>query len=102
MIDPSKVYYGGVTNRDDRFISPTILHNVGFDDNIMQDEIFGPILPVITFTNLDETIRMVKEPSQTAFVLYLYKKQKTGRPFGWRNFIWRRRYQRYHHAHFKS
>jgi aldehyde dehydrogenase (NAD+) len=61
LIDPAKVYCGGYTNKDKRFIAPTILNNVSFEDAVMQDEIFGPILPVISFTDLNDAIKLVKE-----------------------------------------
>ena len=75
LIDPDKIYCGGNTNKDNRFISPTILQNISFDDEIMKDEIFGPILPVISFSNLDETIKMVKDRPKL-LSCYIYKKKK--------------------------
>lgn len=59
LIDKDKIYYGGETDEESLYISPTILNNVCFDDKVMEDEIFGPILPVITFDNLDEAISEV-------------------------------------------
>ena len=71
LIEEQKIYCGGNQDRNERFISPTILRNVTFDDPIMQDEIFGPILPVIAFTNLDEAIQKVKErPKPLSFYIY--------------------------------
>ncbi|HKL07510.1 MAG TPA: aldehyde dehydrogenase family protein, partial [Bacteroidales bacterium] len=49
LIDKEKIYYGGEMDEENLFISPTILHNVTFDDKVMEEEIFGPILPVIEF-----------------------------------------------------
>ncbi len=60
LIDSSKLHYGGNVDKDARFISPTILRGISFDDTIMEDEIFGPILPIISFTDLDDTIKKVK------------------------------------------
>jgi aldehyde dehydrogenase (NAD+) len=60
LIDRSKLCYGGHVDKELRFISPTILKGVSFDDTIMEDEIFGPILPVLPFSDLDETIKKVK------------------------------------------
>ncbi|MEL6811256.1 MAG: aldehyde dehydrogenase family protein [Bacteroidota bacterium] len=60
MIDPSKVYCGGTVDREARTISPTILQNVNFKDKVMQEEIFGPILPVIPYTDMDEAIARVR------------------------------------------
>jgi aldehyde dehydrogenase (NAD+) len=75
QIDINKLYFGGKTNREERFISPTILHNVSFEDAIMQDEIFGPILPIVSYTNLDEAIKLVKaRPKPLA--CYVYSKNR--------------------------
>jgi len=60
LIDKTKVIIGGEYNQETRYISPTILTNVSFDDAIMQKEIFGPILPIISYTNLDEVIKKIK------------------------------------------
>lgn len=71
LIDPGKVYFGGKTNEKDRIIEPTILDNVSFDDAIMQEEIFGPILPVIEYDNIDEILGKVKAlPKPLACYIY--------------------------------
>ncbi len=75
LIDSDKIFTGGYADKDKRFISPTVLHKVSFEDEIMKDEIFGPILPVISFTNLDETIAVVKSrPNPLA--CYIYSKNR--------------------------
>lgn len=58
LIDESKVFCGNEWNG--RRLSPTILTNIEWDDAIMQEEIFGPIMPVLTFNNLYDTIREIK------------------------------------------
>lgn len=75
LIDSDKLYCGGVINKENRFISPTVLKNVTFDDKIMEDEIFGPILPVIPFTDLDKMIKEVKKRSKP-LSCYIYSKNK--------------------------
>lgn len=60
LIDPEKVYYGGTYDREDRRIHPTVLDNVSLDDPVMQEEIFGPILPVIAFETIDEAFEIIK------------------------------------------
>ncbi|GHC62755.1 aldehyde dehydrogenase [Ulvibacter litoralis] len=75
FIQPEKVYCGGITNKKNRFISPTVLTNVSFDDEIMKDEIFGPILPVIPFENLDAMIQKVKE-NPKPLSCYVYTKNR--------------------------
>src|SRR5699024_2864901 len=44
-----EIVYGGETNVTDRYIEPTIVDNVKFDDVLMEDEIFGPILPIMSY-----------------------------------------------------
>ncbi len=60
LIDPDKVYYGGTYDRDERIIHPTILTDVSLDDAVMQEEIFGPILPVIEYETIDEAFNIIK------------------------------------------
>ncbi len=59
MIDDDKIYLGGDCNKEERIIPPTILNDVEFSDKVMQDEIFGPILPVLTFETINEAIKKV-------------------------------------------
>jgi len=75
LIDADKVYCGGQTNKENRSINPTVLYNISFEDEIMHDEIFGPILPVLTFSNLDEVIFKVKERSKP-LSCYIYSKDQ--------------------------
>lgn len=60
LLDPGKVYYGGKIDEEMRIIEPTLLHNISFSDPIMQEEIFGPLLPILTYDSLDEAIAEVK------------------------------------------
>ncbi|NOZ36358.1 MAG: aldehyde dehydrogenase family protein [Chlorobi bacterium] len=75
LIDKEKVYTGGTFDREKRIIHPTVLHNVTFKDTSMDDEIFGPILPVITFENLDDAIEEVKHRPKP-LALYIFSKKK--------------------------
>ncbi len=75
LIDDDKLFCGGKTHKENRFIGPTILQEVSFEDEIMKDEIFGPILPVIGFTNLDEVIAVVKKRPKP-LACYIYSKSK--------------------------
>ena len=61
LIDPDKVYLGGEILEEKRIIQPTLMHRVTFEDAIMQEEIFGPILPVLTYDSLDQAISEVKK-----------------------------------------
>lgn len=53
------VALGGESDRDLRYIAPTLLDNVSWEDAVMQEEIFGPILPVLTYDSLDEVIATI-------------------------------------------
>lgn len=75
LIDKEKIFLGGYTNREKRFISPTVLQNVTFADEVMKDEIFGPILPVLSFNNLDEAITNVKAKPKP-LSCYIYSKSR--------------------------
>ena len=61
MIDHKKVVFGGETNREKRYISPTVLDHVTWEDAVMQEEIFGPILPILTYKNLETAMQTVVE-----------------------------------------
>ena len=75
LIPTDKIYHGGETTIENRSIAPTLLHKINFDDSIMEDEIFGPILPVIAFENLEDVIIKIKE-REKPLSLYVYSKNK--------------------------
>ncbi len=75
LINHNNVCFGGIIDREARFISPTVLKNISFEDDIMKDEIFGPILPVIAFTNLDDVVKKVKQRSKP-LSCYIYSKNR--------------------------
>ena len=56
LIDPAKVVAGGRSDADARYLDPTIVYPASWDDPIMEDEVFGPILPVLTYRTLDEAL----------------------------------------------
>ena len=73
LIDENKVIVGGKSQ--DLLIEPTVMDNVTFEDKVMQEEIFGPIMPIITFDNLDTLIEEQKRlPKPLA--LYYFGKNK--------------------------
>lgn len=61
FISEKQTYAGGRTDRENRIIMPTILTEVSLNDRVMQEEIFGPILPIITVEHLDEAINFVNQ-----------------------------------------
>jgi aldehyde dehydrogenase (NAD+) len=60
LIDPKKVIVGRKADPEARYIDPTILFPVTWDDRIMEDEIFGPLLPILTYKEIDKAIFEVK------------------------------------------
>ena len=74
-IDKDKVVFGGNYVREKKFIEPTIMDNITFDDPVMQSEIFGPIMPIITYENLDEVIQIINSRPKP-LALYLFSKDK--------------------------
>ena len=70
----AKVEVGGQTDASQRYIAPTVLSNVGFDAPIMQEEIFGPVLPVISFRSIEEALAQINaRPKPLA--LYAFSKK---------------------------
>lgn len=88
LIDPKKVVFGGRTRSESLQIEPTVLDNVSPDDAVMQEEIFGPVLPILTINSVDEAMAFVKErPKPLALYLFTSDKKTEKRvlaevPFG--------------------
>lgn len=59
MIHPAKLAFGGRRDPEALRIEPTVLDGVTWEDGVMQQEIFGPVLPVLSFTGIDEAVRKV-------------------------------------------
>ena len=71
----AKVEFGGEVNKQDRYIQPTLLSNINMEMKIMQDEIFGPILPVVPFKNKEDVTELLNSfPSPLA--LYIMSNNK--------------------------
>jgi aldehyde dehydrogenase (NAD+) len=76
LLASGTVYHGGQHDREDRFIAPTVLVNVSPDSPAMQEEIFGPILPVIEVNDAQEAIRFVNaRPSPLG--LYIFSENQS-------------------------
>jgi acyl-CoA reductase-like NAD-dependent aldehyde dehydrogenase len=74
-VDPSTIVIGGEADRDDLYIAPTIVSPVDTDSILMQDEIFGPILPFIPVESMDEAINIVNAREQP-LALYVFSSGK--------------------------
>src|SRR5246127_1896296 len=60
LIDSKKVVYGGKSDAPARYLDPTILYPISWSDKIMQDEIFGPLLPILTYSDLGKLLAKIK------------------------------------------
>lgn len=76
LIEPDKVVFGGKGDPDTLKIQPTILDNVSPEDPVMQEEIFGPVLPVLTFDNVHEALDFINARPRP-LALYLFSQNKT-------------------------
>lgn len=75
------IVYGGQTKKEQLYIQPTILDNVSMNSQVMQEEIFGPILPIITFKDNSEAIKIIKN-NPYPLALYLFTEStKTEKQF---------------------
>lgn len=75
LLDNEDVVYGGKGYINTLQIEPTIIDNVNWESKIMEEEIFGPLLPIITFSNLEEVIKLVNlKPKPLA--LYFFSNSK--------------------------
>jgi len=80
MLIPEKIVFGGETDSENRYIQPTLMTGVSLEDEVMQEEIFGPILPIITYETLDQAIRVVKKfPKPLACYVFTQKKSEKKR-----------------------
>ncbi|HLW39978.1 MAG TPA: aldehyde dehydrogenase [Brumimicrobium sp.] len=80
LIDEEKVFYTGIFNKDERFFPPVVLTDVEFSDKVMEEEIFGPILPILFYDKLSDAIREVKcRPKPLACYVFTENKSKRDR-----------------------
>lgn len=76
LIDPSKVVIGGQYDEEKRFIAPTVMSGVTLDDEIMGEEIFGPVLPVMTYDELDEIYDTLARLPQHPLAFYVFSESE--------------------------
>ena len=73
--DGASIYKGGECIESQRFVAPTILTDINPNSDIMQQEIFGPILPVLEFSDIDKVIATINS-NPKPLALYVFSKQK--------------------------
>lgn len=75
LIDPKKVVYGGRCDDKSLRIEPTVMDNVTMEDPVMQQEIFGPIMPIIGYDTLDQAVAMI-ETLEHPLAFYVFSSSK--------------------------
>lgn len=73
LLDGEKILYGGKFNKEERYIEPTIIELQSINTKIMQEEIFGPLLPFFTFSNVQEAINYINS-NEKPLALYYFGK----------------------------
>ena len=76
LMDTEKVIHGGQFDEKTLKLEPTVIADVTFEDPIMQEEIFGPLLPILTYDTLDEAISRI-QAGQHPLALYIFTKNRT-------------------------
>lgn len=71
FLNDGNLAFGGQTDSETNYISPTVLDEITWEDSIMQDEIFGPILPILTYSDLDDIVAQVRNAPRP-LALYLF------------------------------
>ncbi|MCL4111616.1 UNVERIFIED_CONTAM: hypothetical protein GTU68_002032 [Idotea baltica] len=74
-LSQGRILHGGKSDREDRFIEPTLIDNLKLDDSIMEEEVFGPILPIITYSSNEEAIDIIRR-NPYPLALYLFANNK--------------------------
>lgn len=75
LIDADKVIHGGTIHKESLQIAPTVLDRVTWKDAVMQEEIFGPILPILTFDKFEEVFEALSD-REKPLALYLFTEDK--------------------------
>jgi aldehyde dehydrogenase (NAD+) len=75
FLSDGKAIIGGQIKPEERYIAPTVLDEINWDAPVMQDEIFGPILPVLEYTDLNDAINRINQRPKP-LALYLFSKDR--------------------------
>lgn len=75
LMDPEKTVFGGKTNRETLQIEPTVMSGVAWDDPVMQEEIFGPVLPVLEYASLEEAAAKINS-MESPLALYHFSSDR--------------------------
>ena len=75
LLDKDKIAFGGKIDREKRSISPTLLKDVSYNDAVMQEEIFGPILPLLPYTKFEDALSYIQD-HEKPLSAYLFSNDK--------------------------
>lgn len=75
LIDPEKTVLGGKVNAETLQIEPTVMENVSWDDAVMQEEIFGPVLPILEYSSLEEAAAKINS-MESPLALYIFSSDR--------------------------
>ncbi len=81
LIDRDKLVYGGYSDAKRLKIEPTVLDNVTWDDPVMQEEIFGPIMPILTFNSLKSLIAFINTKPEPLAAFYFGRNRRAAKYF---------------------
>lgn len=76
MLEGASVVAGGTYDRGNRYVAPTIVYPAKWTDAIMKTEIFGPVLPVLTYSDLEDFIRVVKQQPKS-LAAYVFSREES-------------------------
>lgn len=75
LMQGAKIIYGGYTDRSSKYISPTIVEGVDWNHPVMQEEIFGPVLPVLEYEQIEDAFaQIIAQPKPLAFYIFTNNK----------------------------
>lgn len=76
MIEPQKVVVGGQLDATRRYIAPTVLRDIHLDDKAMSEEIFGPVLPVLEYSDFDDIYKVIARLPQHPLAFYIFSENR--------------------------
>src|SRR3984957_3061223 len=77
LIDPAKVIAGGKSDPEAHYLDPTLLYPVTWDDKVMAEEVFGPVLPILTYNSLNEAFERIAATPRPLAGFVFSRNQKT-------------------------
>ncbi len=81
LMDEKKIVFGGEKDRDTQRIAPTIMDGVTWEDAVMQEEIFGPVLPILTYHSLEDLIQLLNSKEHPLAAYYFSEDRAAIRRF---------------------